>query len=302
MFDKKSVNAFKSFLAKTFTTKVLYVICRELEKNFDIYQISNFPKGYALSSMDIVDIATDYFFQRNRFDEFITAALNKKDHLGSNIKHQDLEAFHKSLAAIGIYFNYSKGRIEKVNKYTKDFGIFFDSKEYYMSFLSVDICNSTELVTNNADEAMMELLDGFQQYVMKRVLRYDGRKWEWDGDGGIIGFYENIDGCVVCAVDLLLSIDLFNNIVNPLPVNVDIRVGCHSGWILYKENYQDMGLKVKNIAERLQKHISSVNNITISKEIYQHLYGALRDNFVPEKKGDDQFYVFDRERLMHERD
>ena len=301
MFDKKSINSLKIFLTKTFTTQILNAICRELEKHFDIYEISNYPKGYALSSIDYVDIATDYFFQKKRLDDFISAALRKTGHLGSSIKHQGLDEFHKSLASIGVYYNYEKDRLEKVNKYSKDFGIFFDGKEYYMSFLSIDICNSTELVKSTSEEDMMELLDGFQQYVMKRVLKYDGRKWEWDGDGGVIGFHENIDGCVVCAVDLLLSLDLFNNIVNPLSINVDIRIACHAGWIKYRENYQDMGLGVKNMTEHMQKHFSPANNITVSKEIHKHLYGALRDNFIFEKSGDEQFYIFDRKRLMLEK-
>lgn len=296
MFDKKIMSNFKNFFTRTFTVKQILFLCREIEKSFDKNKLSNFSKSVDLPKLELVDLILNHFIEINKIDELISISINKKEYLGEVITPIGLDNLLKSFANAGYIYNFEKGRIEKKDKSKIDFGLLFSGKEYYLAFISADIAKSTELIKNYSEDLMSEVFQNFKEYTLKRLLKYDGRLLEWEGDGGQFAFYENITNSVFFGIELLMYLDIFNSKLKFMSNNVNIRIAGHTGWILYQEEYHKMPLNPKKHTERIQKYYTPENSFLITEEVHLHLNAKLRDNFVSMKKDGHIYYEFNKKK------
>jgi len=296
MFDKNIINNFKNYFSRTFTLKQMLFLCREIEKGFDKDKLSNYPKSFELPKLEAMDLIVEHFIENNKIDELISLAINKKEYLGAKITPIGLDNLLKSFADSGFAYNFEKSRIEKTDKSKTDFGLLFNGKEYYLAFISVDIAQSTDLVKKNPDDVMSEVFNSFKDYVLKRLKKYDGRMFEWEGDGGQFGFYENITNSVFFGIELLMYLDVFNYALKSIQNNVNIRIAGHAGWILYQDDYQKMPLNPKKHAEKVQKYYTPENSFLITEEVHLHLNGKLRDNFTLIKNDGRVYYEFNKKK------
>jgi len=298
MFDGNARRSFKNFLSASFSQKEMIDMCLQIDKSFDLSKLANYPRGVTIQRAELANLIVDSFFNKNLLAELITNTLGHTYKSGKNIALGGGKEFLNTLEAGGFTYNVDKVQIEKIDKTGKDFGIFFDNKPYYLSFLSIDICGSSKLVSNYSSDVVLEVFEGFRNFVKEKVDKYSGRIWEWEGDGGVAVFHENVSEGVLCAIEISLHLVLFNNLINTLPENIKIRLGSHAGWITYKENYQEMALSIKDIAEDIQKQAAKHNGLVISDEVYRHLYAKIRNSFKTFNKIDMSLFEFDKENLI----
>lgn len=298
MFKKELVKNLKKYLVSSFTPDQFLFMLRELEKSFDKHKLGFERSKVDLNQAQLVDHAVDYFNEKNMLDELITQALKTKELYGKRVNHVGLNDLSKSMSEIGLMYNPVKNRLEKTDKTGKDFGLLFEGKRYHISLLSVDIVDSTKYVQTNDEKKMVKVLNGFKKFAKKKILKYGGRVWTWEGDGGTAAFLGSYDSCTICGFEMLFHLSLFNNIVSPIKENVEIRIAINSGNIIYKEEIIPANSDFIEYTEKIQKEYTDYNSLVITESTYLHLNGKLRDNFKKKLAGGYDLYELEREKLI----
>ncbi len=150
-------------------------------------------------------------------------------------------------------------------------------KEYFITFLSIDIAGSSNIVKSYSPDLVSDMLYGFKNYIKEKVEKFNGFIWEWEGDGGT-GIFTDLDtsNAVLCGIEIILYLVLFNNLINPLPENINIRVGLHSTNLIFYDDEKKMDLTGKIFADDIQKQAAKGNNLAISAEVFNSLHKKIR--------------------------
>ena len=63
----------------------------------------------------------------------------------------------------------------------------------YFGFLKIDVIDHSALSRNMPSRTVEEVFDAFEDYVESKTESRGGRKWSWQGDGGLFAFYGDTD-------------------------------------------------------------------------------------------------------------
>ncbi len=298
MFNKKTIFDLKNYLLQTFSTKDLIYIFREVEKDFDIDKIKPDRSKFTLSHPQIINLAIPYFFEKKKIDELINEALSIDEISGKTIRHIGTDHLMKSLSEIGIFYNPDNKRLEKINSSGPDFGILFSGKEYYITLVSIDMVNSTKHIKNRDDLTGVKLMNEFKNYITDKINKYDGRIWKWEGDGGIVAFYQKDDSAIICSLELLMHLSLFNSFYNPIDDGVDIRIACDNGQMTFKDKFEEMYSDVIYNVEKIQNKFASPNELLITDNVFMFLNGHIRDIFEIDRTKEIQVYKLNKDKII----
>ena len=73
-------------------------------------------------------------------------------------------------------------------KQLKNWGSLRDGRNYDVSVISVDIVQNSVLVREYGTKTMEKLYFLLRRFLDRKLAEYDGRVWNWAGDGGILAF------------------------------------------------------------------------------------------------------------------
>lgn len=290
---------FKTLLSSLFTKDELLAISSKTEQHFNFDKL---VEKYNIDTIQIVDfseIVENYFFNNHLMIDFISSSIERA--LQKSLKDDERNLLNNFIALLekeGCHYNVERKTIEKINSTDeKDFGLFFNNNKYYVCFLSIDICGSSKIVANYQSDKVHEVFDSFKNYIRDKVEKFNGRIWEWEGDGGTAAFYKNTSSGVLCSIDVLLNLVLFNVLISPIPENIVIRIAMHSGWITYKDKFLEMDFTEKVIADDIQKQATPHDSLVISDTVYTNIFNKLKDRFTKFKHNDMVLYKFDLKNL-----
>jgi class 3 adenylate cyclase len=154
-----------------------------------------------------------------------------------------------------------------------------NAKEYHFTYVSIDIAGSSKIVAKYSPDLVQDVFFGFKSFVRKKSDKFGGIIIEWEGDGGSAVFINDAPSAVLCGIEIVLYLILFNNIISPLPENINIRIGLHCGEVVYFDDGKKMDLTVKNLSDDIQKQAAPKNNMVISDEVFKLLPLKLRERF-----------------------
>jgi class 3 adenylate cyclase len=111
------------------------------------------------------------------------------------------------------------------------------------AFLQADVAGHSRISRSNPTSTVEDVLESLEAHVDAICSNYDGRIWNWAGDGGLIAFHEGsrtqkVVAAVSAAMELLQSLPDFN-IKHPLEVvgdQIRLRVAVHCGTAHYRTN------------------------------------------------------------------
>jgi class 3 adenylate cyclase len=217
----------------------------------------------------------EYAEDRNALADVIrlVAELDGGLFLGKQLRINGIESFFNSLARVGIVYDPDK----RLLYHTKDdihamknWGSLRDGRTYDISVISVDIVQNSELVREYGTKTMEKFYFQIRRFLDRKLADYDGRVWNWAGDGGILAFAFNdhVNRAVKCAVDIQTSLPLFNiSPENPLERRVALRTAADTGRVRF---YSDTGRIVSdviNYAAHLEKAGTKPGCIAISRRV-----------------------------------
>jgi len=192
---------------------------------------------------------------------------------GKQLRVPGIEGFFNSLARVGIVYDPDKRRLYHTKddiRQLKNWGSLRDGRIYDITVISVDIVQNSVLVRQYGTKTMEKLYFQLRRFLDRKLADYDGRVWNWAGDGGILAFAfgDNINRAVKCAIDIQTSLPLFNiSPENPVDRRVSVRTALDAGKVKF---YSDTGRIVSDIinyAAHLEKAATEPGRISISERV-----------------------------------
>ncbi len=285
---KKLSRIISSTLSKNFNSEEIVYIARELERNFDIYEVSGFPSSMRLPAKDTADVVCRFFLEKKLLTELVNVilGLNNKQFRGKMVYLKDIGTLAKAIEDMGYeYSKESKGiRMSEKDGKRPDFGVCKEGEEYDFALMDIDIVKNSEIVNKFSYDLVKSTYTKIIAYFTNRIEKRGGRIWTWAGDGGLAAFYGN-EMCVKAvnaAIDIVAGIPLFNAEHNDLPVDLNVRVAVHKGRCIYRENKDLMLSDDINFVVHLEKKFTHINSISLSENVFQELSDRHRKFFFPD--------------------
>jgi len=155
------------------------------------------------------------------------------------------------------------------------------------AFLQADVAGHSRISRSNPSSTVEDVLESLETHVDTICSRYDGRIWNWAGDGGLIAFYDGartqkVVAAVSAAMELLQSLSEFNR-KHPLEVasdQIQLRVAVHYGSAHYRTNTGRIHSPAINFVAHLEHDRTHIDSVSVSEDVYRELPVSLRERFV----------------------
>jgi class 3 adenylate cyclase len=293
MIDDVLKNEFVELLATNFKPEEINEIGRFLlDKKYDHYTISGTERHITISSRKAALILCDTMgSDRNggllRLMQFV-AGLDGKFFLNRTVELQRLESFLTSMTRRGYQYDFKSGKIVPAGKDSsrlKNWGALKNDKIYDCTIMSIDIVKNSELVRSHGQKVMEKLYFKFSSFLAHLLEHYDGRLWNWAGDGGLVAmtFKEHEIRAVLCALDIQRSLMVFQLSPDyPLSEDFFLRIGLDSGKVKFNLDTGKIVSDVINYAAHLEKQWAHPGCVAISETVFHALPSKLQAAF-PQK-------------------
>ncbi len=205
--------------------------------------------------------------------------------LGRKIRVNGIEGFLNALVRSGYVYDPDRRRVELGRgdiKSLKNWGSLKDGRDYEVSVVSVDVVGNSALVREFGAKAMERLSYRLLGFLSRKLEEYDGRLWNWAGDGGIIAFAlpDHQNRAVLCALAIQMSMPLFNiDPETPIARPVELRAAAHTGKVRF---YRDTGRIVSdviNYTAHLEKSATRPGCVSISDTLYNMTCNRITAHF-----------------------
>ncbi len=266
----------REIIVKSCNTEQISYLAREVDRNFNLNHLSGFGYHVVIPRQVAVDTVLDYFHTKNQILEFISILyqFENKGISGGIYQIKDKNKLEKLLLENDLEYNPDLKRIVVSQRSRKgsDWGFLTEGKEYKLAFSSIDIIGSSELIKTNVKLDIQNTLNNFRVFVNEIIESYDGRLWQWYGDGGLIVFLE--EQGVSCAIralcEVIYSLPIFNILKNELRWEncLSIRTSIHYGSAMYKKETNLIDSDDIEFTRKIEHQYGIPNSILISETAY----------------------------------
>lgn len=275
-------------LIKSLNTEQMNDLGRSVDPSFNIYEFSGFGEKIVIPRKVAASCILQNFNQPDRLRSFIAYMISRNGHgaSGGVVKLKGHEQILVLLEEEHWIYNKDQAAFikDQSQAQSQDWGYMKPGQEYSMSFVSIDIVSSSELVRTNVKEDVEQTVGRLKSYVKKYVENWDGRLWFWYGDGGMAAFHgrDCVPMCALSMVSMLQHLPMFNIVENELrPENdIKLRIGMHYGTAFYKADVNQITSPAMKVAQDVEKHFADPNSLAVSGAVYQMLPAEIRHNFI----------------------
>jgi hypothetical protein len=137
-----------------------------------------------------------------------------------------------------------------------NWGALRDGHEYPVVIASVDICQNSELVKRHTTKVMERVYYRLWAFLKTKLDHWEGRIWNWAGDGGIFAFRgeQGVTNAVSCCLEILATLPVFN--IQPdkgIADEICLRIGLDFGPVKFAADTGRIVSDVINYAAHLEK-------------------------------------------------
>lgn len=279
MIDLSLLNETTEIIASNFTSNEIEELGRIIYKRYNGHiaagvksHITMSPRKSANALVQFINNSKKTFGLIKLLIEMDDSSLN-----GKSKTIEGLEAYLNKLAKTEIYYDFKKRKLQHSKKDIQEmvnWGSLRDEKIYSITVMSLDIVGNSKLVKKYGVRKMEKVYFKLRNFVEQKVHDYEGRIWNFAGDGGLIAFTfkEHITRAVLCALDIRFTLPVFN--IRPdLPIKDDIilRIALDTGKIKFVSNTGHIVSDVINYAAHLEKLGTLPGEISISSNIQKEL-------------------------------
>ena len=298
MIEPSLLHHLIELIAELFKPSEINEIGRIIVKDYDNHTATDTKAHITLSTRKCAAALVETCMNENKVDKLVQmiVELDGRTLMGRPVKIDGLELLLHDLSKSGIIYDFHKKKILNNVKDLKElanWGSLKDGREYGMSVMSLDIVNNSKLVKTHGNRSMQKLYYELRLYLQNKIDVYDGRIWNFAGDGGIIAFafkgHENRS--LLCGLDILRGLPLFNmTSVLPLDEMFTLRLGVNTGKVRFFIDTGSIVSDVINYAAHLEKQVAEPGKLTVSHSLKESVEPRIMTIF--EKKGvfEDQEY------------
>ncbi|MFW5684597.1 MAG: adenylate/guanylate cyclase domain-containing protein [Spirochaetota bacterium] len=273
LFSPALRNDLRELIAGSFSSDGVDELGCLLFRAYSSHSIAGADNHITISRQRAAGMLIEHAESHGKLSDLIKliAELDGRTFMGKRLDIRDIEVFFNSLARVGIVYDPSRRRLhhsrEDVER-LKNWGSLRDGRAYQIAVVSADIVGNSRLVREHGNRVMEKLYFALWRFLEHKLDDYDGRIWNWAGDGGLLAFTFDgaVDRAVMCAIDIQSSIPLFN-IAPDTPINdrVELRLGVDTGEITFYSETGRIVSDVINYAAHLEKAATLPGHVSLSE-------------------------------------
>ncbi len=279
MIDLALQHETAELLSQNFKADTIEAIGKIIFRSFDCHKLAGKSSHITLSPKKCAVILVDYCNAEKKLFDLIQLLIQLDESTinGKLVTVNGLEVYLNKLTQTGIYYDFRKRKVLRSKKELTDllnWGSLKDGKEYTLTIFSIDIVNNSKLVIKHGSNTMEKVYFQLKGFLAKKLYEYDGRLWNFAGDGGLAAFaFKNqVTRGVLCALDIQYSLPLFN--INPsikLKDSITLRIGIDTGKVKFFNETGNIVSDVINFAAHLEKYATEPGRISISESVIKQL-------------------------------
>lgn len=272
-------------LYESLDVRMIVHAASQIFENYDIYARTGCPPNIPLTAQQTAKQVIDDCIAEDKFLDFIEylIVLNSKGYMGKEYPIVYLQDMIKHISAEGFIYNATSNCfLEDIkNQATMNWGRLHENSNYSFTFLKIDIVKNSEHVRSNKKSFVESAYQHIHDLITKAYLKRDGREWFWEGDGGLIAFYNGdiYNNAVITGIDIINKINLYNIFDNILQNQVSLRIACHAGTFPFSFNSAIIR-KYDPIRESIEiesKHTPE-NTLAVTVNVFARLDKLITDN------------------------
>ena len=279
MLDPSLKNLLIETVSLAIKAKEIDEIGKMLSKGFDLNQLSGKPSNVTIPPRLSATILVEYMVEKNKTAELIKllAELDNSTILGRTLCIDGIDYFLQQLTQNGYVYDIRKRKVLPLKEDPQElpnWGALKEGKNYLVTVLSLDIVGNSELVKKHGVKTMKKVYTQLWKFLRHHLSHFDGRIWNWAGDGGILAFtFKNqIERSVLFSFEVQRTISLFNiDLNNPIEDPIKLRIGVHHGKLIYHTDTGKIVSEVINLAAHLEKQAAEPGYISITDTVYKGL-------------------------------
>ena len=274
-------------LAQSMEVVVMEKLAARVIPGYDLYERSGFPPNIPIPQVDAahqitLDIVREGYLRR--FTEMLIE-VDRNGLMGRSVSIRLLPQIIKELESLGFVFNEEYGLFMEgdASPKTKGWGVLREAATYDLSFMAMDIVGNTQMVRRYSKPRVLKAYADLRQLFSTVVDRWEGRVWNWEGDGGVAAFYlgnKNAQAALA-GMELLLELFVYNLFTPPLPEPLRIRVAVHAGPCQFFERYEELRSDTLRRLEIIEAQLTQPETLVISSRVYSDLGNKLEQFFRP---------------------
>ncbi len=277
----------KEVLIRSCNSDQIAYIGREADLHFNLKEVSGFGEHVVIPKQVAADTIINYFKTEYQILNFISTLYyyEGKGISGGVVVLRDKHKLDKFLEEHNLIYDASLNKFvtSQIDNKQKDWGILEEDTEYRLAFMELDIISSSELIKTNVKIDVEKTLRNFYDFILKIVEIYNGRIWQWYGDGGLITFLNamGVSSAIKVALQILYQLPIFNLTLNQLrwENKISLRVAIHFGKAIYKEDMNMIDSEDIQFTKQLEHNLGLPNQVIISETAYNLSEMELRKFF-----------------------
>ncbi|TFG85368.1 MAG: hypothetical protein E4H20_00470 [Spirochaetales bacterium] len=262
-------------------------LARTLIQGYEINKRMGFPPSVPVPVQDAVNRIVVDLLEAGLFLELVEWLVRVDRHgsMGKQYPIAGMDEIIKGMEAEGYQLDpeselfYEDSRRHK----TPGWGRLRIGVEYPVTLLHVDIVRNSSLVRTNDTTDIERAYEDFRGLVSRIVEKRRGRLWFWEGDGGLVAFHYGHPtmSAVLCGMELLNDLCIYNLAENALDRDIQVRAAAHAGYVRYSEDYAELARNelVKEVTE-IEETYTRPDSLSVSATITPHIDAIIKDRFV----------------------
>ena len=247
---------------------------------FNVRRFAGVSQAISLTKISMAEAVLDYINRDEGMLDYV-AHLMRLDGRGAGsagmLHLRNLDAFLQKIRNFGWNYNQHFGRFEKDQSRvkTRDWGILRHNRYYHIAFVDLDLVKSSELSRHLDVRTLSDLFSDYRAFAEEVVHLFDGRVWEWSGDGFLVAFQgqNSTERAFRFALSFLRRLVLFQYRFGRLVSGQELRVriGADFGESLFDIDHPGENEHHALMARKLQEEISLEGSLSVTGHFYQTL-------------------------------
>ncbi len=288
MLDPSLKNLLIETISQAIKAKEIDEIGKMLSKGFDINELSGKPSNVTIPPRLSATILVEYMEEKKKTAELIKllVELDNSTIHGKTLTIEGIDYFLQQLTLNDYVYDINKRKVLPLKEDPQElpnWGALKDGKKYVVTVLSLDIVGNSELVKKHGVKTMKKVYTQLWKFLRHHLSHHNGRIWNWAGDGGILAFaFKNhIERAVLFSFEVQRMISIFNiDWNNPIDDPIKLRIGVHTGKLIYHIDSGQIVSEVINLAAHLEKQAAEPGYISITDSVFRELPGKIQKLFI----------------------
>ena len=283
-------------LAANFKTTQIEEVGRLLFGEFDLYRLTREHRHMTIPPRRAAEQLLEVCRKRHCFGRLIQLIVETDgtQFMGRHASLEGIELFLENLTKAGLVYDFDKRRVAPSVSSPKDlanWGSLRDGRAYYVTVISIDVVGNSRLVRRHGMRKIRKLYFKFRQFMNEKLQKYNGRVWNWNGDGGIVAFtFKNHEvRAVQFAFELQRTIPLFNSFCeHGVDADLELRIALDAGRVRFAGDTGSIVSEVINFVSHLEKQATPAGHIAVSEAVYSALPPRLSAAFTRQMQFEGQ--------------